>query len=53
MESNSNKWFRNKWNRLKDLERIERESWEKLDDIMVDEIGDRMLRFEKKLWKKK
>jgi len=54
----SNKWFREKWNRLEDLQRIEKQSWEEFDNIMVDEIGNRFIKIEKlkkmeKLEKKK
>ena len=56
--SESNKWFREKWNRLEDLQRIEKQSWEEFDNIMVDEIGNRFIKIEKlkkmkKLEKKK
>jgi hypothetical protein len=45
--SESNKWFRDKWNRLEDLKRIEKQSWEEFDNIMVDEIGNRFIKIEK------
>jgi len=57
--SESNKWFRDKWNRLDKLkhiednwvgvfnERIEKQSWEEFDNIMVDEIRNRFIKIEK------
>ena len=47
--SESNKWFREKWNRLEDLQRIEKQGWEEFDNIMVDEIGNRFIKIDK--WK--
>jgi len=40
MESDSNKWFRDKWNRLDKMKQIE-DSW---FDVFNDKVEDEMLR---------
>ena len=45
--SESNKWFREKWNRLDKLKQIEDSWFDKFNDRMENIISDRYLKIDK------
>ena len=52
MESNSNKWFRDKWNRLDKLKYVEDNWFKLLNNNVEDEILERYNEIEKKYFGK-
>ena len=52
MESDSNKWFRDKWNRLDKLKYVEDNWFKLLNDNVEDEILEKYNEIEKKYFGK-
>ena len=52
MESNSNKWFRDKWNRLDKLKYVDDNWFKLLNNNVEDEILERYNEIEKKYFGK-